>query len=355
MIVGGGGTGGHLFPGLAVAWEISRRCARAQVLFVTGRRRMESEILQRAGFQQASIAVEGLKGRGWKKGAMVLVKLPYSLFQSLGIIRAFRPDLVLGVGGYSAGPLCLAARIKGLPTAIHEQNSFPGLTNRLLCRIAHRVFISFEESRKHFPGGSLILTGNPVRRELLEEAAQVKKNEEFTVLVTGGSQGARAVNQAFTAALGLLKKMGREPGVIHQTGANDYERVAEIYRREELKGQVSSFIEDMAEAYGRVDMVIGRAGATTVSELAALGKPAVLIPYPYAANNHQVTNAAMLVQAGGAEMLLEENLTGSALADLLLKYMDDRTALEEMGARSKAVGRPDAAGVIVNHLMEMVR
>jgi len=355
MIVAGGGTGGHIFPGLAVAREISRRFEKAEVLFVTGRRRMESKILNRSGFQQASIAVEGLKGRGWKKGAMVLLKLPFGLFQSFGIIKAFRPDLVLGVGGYSAGPLCLASRLKGIPTAIHEQNSFPGLTNRLLCRIAHRVFISFEESREHFPERDLILTGNPVRRELLSGASQVKKNSGFTVLVTGGSQGARAVNKAFTAALGILKEKGRHPGVIHQTGEIDYERVAEAYRKEKFEGDVRPFIEDMAEAYGRSDMVIGRAGATTVSELAALGKPAILIPYPYAANNHQETNAGMLVRAGGAEMLLEEHLTGEVLADLLLKYMEDSVALEEMGIRSKAVGRADAAGVIVDHLMEMMR
>ena len=355
MIVAGGGTGGHLFPGLAVSREISRRFQRADILFVTGRRRMESSILKRSGFQQASIAIEGLKGRGWKKGAKVLMKLPYSLFQSFGIIKAFRPDLVLGVGGYSAGPLCLAARIKGIPTAIHEQNSYPGLTNRLLCRIVHRVFISFEESREHFPGGNLIRTGNPVRRELLVGASGVKGNGRFTILVTGGSQGARAVNDAFVVALGVLKKMGKEPQVIHQTGEIDYERVVDAYQEEKLQGEVNPFIEDMAEAYGRADMVVGRAGATTISELAALGKPAILIPYPYATNNHQETNARVLVEAGGAEMLLEKDLTGEILAGFLLKFMEDNAALQEMGERSKAAGRTEATGVIVDHLIEMMR
>ena len=353
MIVAGGGTGGHLFPGLAVSREIGRRFEKADILFVTGRRRMESAILKRSGFQQASIAIEGLKGRGWKKGAMVLMKLPFSLFQSSGIIKRFRPDLVLGVGGYSAGPLCLAARIKGIPTAIHEQNSYPGLTNRLLCRIVNRVFISFEESREHFPGGNLILTGNPVRRELLVGASKVKKNREFTVLVTGGSQGARAVNDAFVVALGVLKKMGKEPGVIHQTGEIDYERVTEAYRADKLQGKVEPFIEDMAEAYGRADLGVGRAGATTVSELAALGKPAILIPYPYATNNHQETNARVLVEAGGAEMLLEKDLTGKILAGFLVRFMEDHAGLEEMGKRSKAAGRAEATEVIVDRLMEM--
>ena len=354
MIVAGGGTGGHLFPGVAVAREMVSRFEQAQILFVTGRRRIESEILERSGFMQTSISIEGIKGRGWKKGAGVIMKLPLSLFQSLGIIRRFRPDLVLGLGGYSAGPLCLAARVMGIPTALQEQNSFPGLTNRLLCRVVDRVFISFEESREHFGGGSLLLTGNPVREALLRHRPKKESGRAFTVLVTGGSQGARAVNQAFVSALEILKKRGKEPEVIHQTGEIDYPLVAEAYRREGLRGDVRPFIEDMAEAYDQADMVVGRAGATTISELAALGKPAILIPYPYAANRHQETNARMLVDAGGAEMLLEEHLTGDVLADLLSKYMADRSALEEMGKRSRAKGRPEAARVIVDHIMEMI-
>lgn len=356
VIIAGGGTGGHLFPGVAIAKEIAKRYMAADIRFVIGRRRMESEILTRLGFHQQSIHVEGIKGRGLKKGIMVMMKLPYSFFQSVAILKRFAPHLVIGVGGYSAGPVCLAARLMGMPTAIHEQNSFPGLTNRLLCRIVHRVFVSFEESRQHFPGGTLYLTGNPVRQELLEQEKVPKKREDrFTILVVGGSLGARAINRAFVAALQILKGKGKDPLVIHQSGETDYAHVVEEYEQRGLEGKVTPFIEDMAKAYHRADVVVSRAGATTVSELAALGKPAILVPYPFAANRHQETNALMLVKVGGAEMILEQDLSGESLAELLMKFMDERSVLKEMGKRAERVGRPDAAKRIVDHLEAMRR
>ena len=317
---------------------------------------MESDILARSGFPRKSIVAEGLKGLGWKKRVMVILKLPLSLFQSVSIIKEFSPHLVLGVGGYSAGPVCLAARLMGMPTAIHEQNSFPGLTNRLLCRIVHRVFVSFEESRQHFPGGTLYLTGNPVRQELLEQEKVPKKREDrFTILVVGGSLGARAINRAFMAALQILKGKGKDPLVIHQSGETDYAHVVEEYEQRGLEGKVTPFIENMANAYRQADVVVSRAGATTVSELAALGKPAILVPYPFAANRHQETNALMLVKVGGAEMILEQDLSGESLAELLMKFMDERSVLKEMGKRAERVGRPDAAKRIVDHLEAMRR
>ncbi len=354
IIIAGGGTGGHLFPAVAIAKEIVKRYEAADICFVTGRRKMESEILTRLGFHQQGIHVEGIKGRGWKKGFMVLIKLPYSVFQSISILKRFSPHLVVGVGGYSSGPVCLAARLMGIPTAIHEQNSFPGLTNRLLCRIVDKVFVSFEESRQHFPGGTLYLTGNPVREELLAEQTDPRKrHERFTILVVGGSLGARAINRAFVAALEILREKGKDPAVIHQSGETDYAHVVEAYEQRGLEGKIMPFIEDMAEAYHRADMVVSRAGATTVSELAALGKPSILIPYPFAANRHQETNALMLVRVGGAEMLLEQELSGESLAALLMKYMDETRVLEEMGKQAAEVGRRDAAKVIVDHLEAM--
>jgi UDP-N-acetylglucosamine--N-acetylmuramyl-(pentapeptide) pyrophosphoryl-undecaprenol N-acetylglucosamine transferase len=356
LIITGGGTGGHLFPGIAVAREMSRRCEKGESLFVTGRRKMESDILSRAGYQQTSIAVEGIKGRGWKKGLMVLVKLPWSFFQALMIIRRFSPHLVLGVGGYSAGPVCLAAKVMGIPSAIHEQNSFPGLTNRLLCRMVDRVFISFEESAKHFAGGALFVTGNPIRRELLAGGdTQRQESKRFTVLVTGGSQGAHAINEAFVKALRIFKEKGRDVYAIHQTGEADWNWVADSYAKGGLPGEVIPFIQDMAGAYQKADMVVSRAGASTISELAAMGKSSILIPYPYAANNHQETNARILADRGGAEMILQKDLTGEGLANLLEKYMDDRVSLKNMGEVAKRAGKPDADRIIVDHLLGMLR
>jgi UDP-N-acetylglucosamine--N-acetylmuramyl-(pentapeptide) pyrophosphoryl-undecaprenol N-acetylglucosamine transferase len=356
LIITGGGTGGHLFPGIAVAKEMARRYEKGESLFVTGRRKMESDILSRAGYQQTSIAVEGIKGRGWKRGLMVLVRLPWSFFQALMIIRRFSPHLVLGVGGYSAGPVCLAAKVMGIPAAIHEQNSFPGITNRLLCRVVDRVFISFEESAKHFGGGALFLTGNPIRRELLAGGdTQQNESKRLAILVTGGSQGAHAINQAMVDALRILKLRGRDVHAIHQTGEADWSWVNDAYREMELPGEVIPFIQDMAGAYQKADMVVSRAGASTISELAAMGKPSILIPYPYAANNHQETNARVLVESGGAVMILQKDLTGEGLANLVGEYMDDRASLRKMGEAAKRAGKPDADRIIVDHLLNMLK
>jgi UDP-N-acetylglucosamine--N-acetylmuramyl-(pentapeptide) pyrophosphoryl-undecaprenol N-acetylglucosamine transferase len=355
LAVAGGGTGGHLFPGIAVARALKRRMTDAEVLFVVGRRRpMETDILSRSGFEAVSIDVEGIKGRGWRKGLMVVFKLPKSIFQSAAVIRRFAPSVVLGVGGYSAGPVCAAAGWMGVPTAIHEQNSYPGVTNRLLSRMVDRIFISFEESRPCFKDKAVILTGSPVREEiLLSRSSGGSTDRPFTVLVVGGSQGAQAVNRTFVEALQLLQGRGREVTVIHQTGAMDHERVLEDYRSRGLEGEILPFIADMAGAYGRADLVVGRAGASTIFELAALGKPAILIPYPYAANRHQEINANALVRQGGAEMLLQPELTAEALAHALERYMDDRQALQQMGERARRIGRPDAADAIVDQLLEM--
>jgi len=352
FIIAGGGTGGHLFPGIAIARELESRF-ESKILFVVGRKKMEAEILSSYGYRVSSIQVEGLKGRGWKNGLAVLVKLPGALFQSMTIIRGFSPSLVLGVGGYSSGPMCLAARFKGIPTAIHEQNSFPGLTNRLLSRVVECVLISFEESRAHLGGNNIFLTGNPVRQELFKSydtGSQVQASKDFTVLIVGGSQGARAINEAFAEALVYLKKEGRDLKVIHQTGEIDYDRVVEDYRERGLKGEIAPFIKDMSRAYHRAHMVISRAGATTISELAALGKPSILIPYPYAANQHQEVNGRSLVQAGGAVMILQKNMTGETLAQAIGRYMDDRSTLDTMGENARRVGRRDAAKTIVDQL-----
>jgi len=341
---------------VAVAREIGRRFERAEILFVTGKRKMEYEVLKKAGFRQTSIAIQGMKGRGLLRAATAAFKLPWSFLESLWIIRRFSPHLVFGVGGYSAGPLCLAGRIMGVPSAIHEQNSFPGITNRLLCPVVNRVFISFEESRKHFWAGSIELTGNPIRPEFITpETPPGLNGRSFTVLVVGGSQGARAMNEAFVEAFALLKQMDKPCRVIHQTGELDYEKTAGLYKEKGLEGEVTPFIQDMAGAYRAADLVVSRAGAGAVFEIAAMGKPSLLIPYPFAANGHQVTNAQVLVQAGAAEMILQENLTGDVLADRIAGYMGDRAALERMGQAARGVSKPDAAQRIADRLLEMVR
>lgn len=321
---------------------------------MTGRRKIESDILERAGFRQVSIPVEGLKGGGWWHMVKTMFRLPYSLIQSLSIIREFTPHIVFGVGGYSAGPVCLASRILGFPTVIHEQNSFPGLTNRWLSRIVHQVMIAFDESRDYLKGNDIVLTGNPIRPELISVTEQKKDiNRPFRLLVMGGSQGARFINRTIIDALAILKERGCSPEVVHQTGHSDYEEVVKIYQEKGVRVDIKPFIDRMDEAYAWADLVINRAGASTVSELAALGKPSILIPFPFAANNHQEVNAGLLAKRGGAEMVLEKNLNGLKLAELIWKYMENPEDLLSMGRKAKALGRPDATRRIVDKLSEM--
>ncbi len=354
MVVAGGGTGGHLFPGLATAREMKRRRPDAEILFVTGERRMETRILAGSGFQQVSIRVQALKGRGGAGALASLGLLPQSLISSRRILRRFAPGVVLGVGGYSAGPVCLAARVLGIPTAIHEQNSYPGLTNRLLCRVVDRVFLSFEESRAGFSRGTCILTGNPVREEILSVAPMNSDPDRpLHVLVVGGSQGARRVNTAVADALLVLKNRGRTVSLVHQTGDSDYERVLGLYTERGLPGVVTPFIDDMADAYAEADLVVGRAGASTVAELSVVGRPSILIPYPHSTNDHQVTNARALSDAGGAVLLLERDLDGATLAGFFERYSDDRETLGRMAAMALEKGLPSAARTIVDHLESM--
>lgn len=351
IVVAGGGTGGHLFPGLATAREISRRRPDADILFITGARRMESQILDRSGFRQASIDVEGLKGKNIRKAAATLLGLPRGYRQARRLLKSFSPSVVFGVGGYSSGPVCLAARRMHIPSAVHEQNSYPGLTNRILGRLVDRIFISFEESRSRFPREKTVFTGNPVREEIIAAGGEAAAKEgPLNLLVVGGSQGAAAVSTAVVDALEVLRDQGRSVRVVHQTGTADYPRVLKLYTEKGLLGSVSPFIDDMAEAYSRSDLVIARAGAGTISELAVLGKPSILIPFPFAANDHQTTNAKALSDAGGADLLPQSDLNGRRLAELVSRYDDDREALRRLGLRAREKAAPGAARAIVDGL-----
>jgi UDP-N-acetylglucosamine--N-acetylmuramyl-(pentapeptide) pyrophosphoryl-undecaprenol N-acetylglucosamine transferase len=355
VIIAGGGTGGHLFPGVAVGREILSRYTGSKIIFITAGKKMESGILAEAGFEQEAISVEGIKGQGLIKSIKSISRLPRGIVQSVNIIRRFSPEFVLGVGGYSAGPVCLAAWLMKIPGAIHEQNSYPGLTNRLLCRIMDMVFISFEESRAYFPKGRVFLTGNPIRKEFLaEDTVDEEDKKRFTILVTGGSQGATAINEAFLGALGILKDRGMDPLVIHHTGERHFDQILGEYQKRGFQGDVMPFIRDMHAAYRRADIFVGRAGAGTIFELAAMGKPSILIPYPYAANRHQEANARVLAEIGGAEMLLQNELTPARLADLLARYMVDKTALRRMGERARIKAKPGAAKEIVDRLEGMI-
>ncbi len=351
VIVAGGGTGGHLFPGLAVAHEFIKRDPMTEILFVGAAQGIESRAVPAAGFPLETIPVRGLKGRGLAGLAQALYGVPASIVRSLGILRRFRPDCVLGVGGYASGPLLLAAKMKRVRSAVMESNLRPGLTNRILGRVVDRVFTAYEASARYFPGARVIECGSPVRWRTLPP---VKKDEKFTVLIFGGSQGARRINQCAVEMLKSLQDLDGGLRIIHQTGAADLEWVKAAYGALGLEVEVLPFIERMDEAYARADLVVCRAGAATIAELTVFGKPAILVPYPYAADDHQRLNAEALAMRGAAEMILDRDLDGGKLAARVRAYHQDRGRLAAIGRAARKLGRPDAAGRIVDECYAMV-
>lgn len=354
MIVTGGGTGGHLFPGIAVAEEMLRRFPRGRILFVSTDRAIDNKALAARSFEKKAIACLPLKGKSVLGTLKSVAQLPLSLWQALRIVRAFKPQLVLGVGGYVTGPVVLAARLMGVKTCIHEQNSIPGMANRLLGKIVDRIYISIPGSESFFPKGKVVLTGNPVRAELLQAAAQEKEQTTGkVVLVLGGSQGAHRVNglmvEAFATGLA-----GGAVQVRHQTGNSDEAWVRKAYAEAGVTARVSSFITDMAAAYREADLVVSRAGATTLAELAVMGKPAILIPYPYAADDHQTTNAEFLVRGGAALMFQEQEFDGAKLRGEIMGLLHDAPRLRGMATQMRQYARPEATDAIVDKSIELL-
>ncbi len=345
----GGGTGGHLFPAIAAAEALCKRMPGSKVLFVGTKRKMDQQSLEQYGFAVQSIHSQGLKGKDVTALLQGVLLLPISIIEALQIIIRFKPDLVFGVGGYVTGPVILAARMLGKTTLIHEQNSIPGLANKKLGRLATRVCLSMPGSESFFPREKSVLTGNPVRQAILELSEKQiieKSGGKKTLLVLGGSLGAHRVNQLVVEAFSHL-----DPGsvkVIHQTGPRDVEFVKLAYTKLNVEATVQPFFRDMATIYEQADFLVSRAGATTLAELAVLGKPAILIPYPYAADNHQEKNAAFYVQRGGALLLIERKLTGEKLGEQLTTHLFDPTLLEHMGKAMKSCAFPDATEKIVD-------
>jgi UDP-N-acetylglucosamine--N-acetylmuramyl-(pentapeptide) pyrophosphoryl-undecaprenol N-acetylglucosamine transferase len=275
MIIAGGGTGGHLFPGIAIAEAFLKRSPANEVLFVGTERGIEKRVLTQTGYRLRTLDVEGIKGRGLIKAAGAFYKIPVSMGQSYRILKDFSPHIVIGVGGYASGPAVLTASLMGIPTAIAEQNALPGATNRILGQFVKKVFLSFPDTGNWFPSGKALITGNPVRasfREAVREHAEGKRTDRFTLLIFGGSQGAHAINMAVLDALNYLQDIKQILMIIHQTGNNDYEQVAAAYKSHGFMADVRPFIMDMPDVYKRADLLICRAGATSVAEIAATGR-----------------------------------------------------------------------------------
>ena len=354
MIISGGGTGGHLFPGIAVAEGVLHRFPGAEMLFVGTGRQTDARVLANQRFEVTSISCLGLKGKGGIARLKALVRLPFSLFQAAAIMKRFRPALVLGVGGYVTGPVLLAAKLKGIATCIHEQNSVPGMANRALGKFVDRIFLSMPGSEQYFPVGKRVLTGNPVRGELLRLAEQRKKENDcsLSLLVLGGSLGARRVNSLVVEALATMKKdLPKGFRVIHQTGSHDEEQVRKRYGEEGISCEVSAFFTDMAAVYAKADLVVSRAGATSLAEMTVLGKPMILIPYPYAADNHQEKNGRWLVNGGAARMLVEKELSAEQLKEEIKELLASSEKRKGMAEAARRIGRPDATDRIVDECL----
>ncbi len=371
VLIAGGGTGGHLFPGLAVAEALRRLRPGIEIRFAGSRYGIEHKAVPARGYRLHRIPVRGLYGVSWGRRLWVLAMLPLAFLKSLWILIAYRPQLVLGVGGYASGPLLATALLLGRSCAIQEQNATPGFTNRLLGRFVSTAFTAVEDTRGTFR--TAVVTGNPVREAILalrKEQEERNKQEEAgkpgnkaqgppLVFLFGGSQGARVLNQAMIAALPRLKASGRPLRILHQTGKADLAEVRAGYAREEAAGggieaEALPFIEDMAGAYREARVVVSRAGASAVSEIAAARRASILAPIPGSSGEHQLRNAQLLERAGAALLIEQKHLDGDTLAAALLSLLNDPARLDVMEAATDAVHRGDAADTIARHCLRMM-
>ena len=351
----GAGTGGHLYPGIAVAQEIRRRYPRSRVVFAGTGRDLEARALARSGFDLERVHSAGLKGKAAGARVRGLSMLPLSAWEAWRVITRVAPQVVIGLGGYSSGAVMLLAALRRIPTLVLEQNAQPGLTNRLLARVVTAAAVSHAVALPHFRGKGFV-SGNPVRAGFFVPAPPAAgQRAALHLLVLGGSQGAHAINVAMMAAAPLLVAASVPVVVTHQTGEQDHGEVRRVYAEARLTARVEPFLEDVADAMRDADVVVSRAGATTLAEIAAVGRAALLVPLPGAADGHQRLNADELVRAGAAEVVLQAEMTGASLAERLLRHAGDGERRRRMAVAARALARPDAARVIADRAEQLMR
>jgi UDP-N-acetylglucosamine--N-acetylmuramyl-(pentapeptide) pyrophosphoryl-undecaprenol N-acetylglucosamine transferase len=356
VLIAGGGTGGHVFPGIALADEVVSRHPDNDVVFVGTPRGLEATVVPQAGFPIELVDVKGLKGKGPWSLLKNLLLLPAAFVRSWRILRRWNPDIVVGVGGYASGPVVLTAWLMRIPTAVQEQNAVAGFTNRLLGRLVQAAFTAFPEAARHFRRRKVYQLGNPIRRQLLENFMRPDpKHAEPRVLVFGGSQGAHALNMRVIESLPHLADLRERVRFTHQTGARDRDQVERGYLAVGFRPDVREFITDMSSAYAGCDLVVCRAGATTLAELTVCRKPSILVPFPAAADNHQVVNARSLVDGGAAVMIEEKDITGELLAQEIRRILFDDEARESMARAAGRMGSPQAAQEIADVCTDLVR
>ncbi|MBI4265515.1 MAG: undecaprenyldiphospho-muramoylpentapeptide beta-N-acetylglucosaminyltransferase [Acidobacteria bacterium] len=358
VLIAGGGTGGHLYPGIAVARELLARAPAARVTFVGTAAGLEARVVPREGLTLDVIRSAGLKGKSPGSLLRGLALLPLSARDAWQVISRRKPEVVLGVGGYSSGPVMLLAAVRGIPTLLMEQNAMPGLTNRLLAPVVKAAAVTYEETVRFF-GDKAFVSGNPVRREFFEERGTHGDDDRppgaARVLVFGGSQGAHAINVAMVEAAPRLAAADAPVVLTHQTGERDLEMVRDGYRRAGLETRVEPFLFAMDREMTAADLVVCRAGATTLAELTACGRPSILVPLPTATDDHQRKNAEALARRGAARMVEQRELSGERLAAEILALASDREARRRMSEAARRLARPDAARVIADRVLALAR
>jgi len=360
VIIAAGGTGGHLYPGVALAREFERQVPGSEAIFVGTTRGLETNVVPREGFELITIAARGVMGKGVSGALQGLAVVPLGVAQCLAVCRQQRPDLAIGIGGYTSPPLILAAFLLGIKRVIVEPNVYPGVANRVLSPVVNLVFVSFADTAAYFGSRKTRIVGTPIRREFLEApilpGGRSTEARGLTVLVLGGSQGARSINRAMVAALPALAAAHPGLRVIHQTGERDCDEVAAAYRAcPSIHADVTPFLYDMPRAFRQADLIVSRSGATTVAEITACGKPAVLIPFPHAVHGHQERNARVMERAGAAHVIVDARLSDNVLAGAILALLARPDRLREMERCSKSLGQADAAERIVSECRALVK
>lgn len=353
LLVAGGGTGGHIFPLLAVARALEKIAPGSEIRFVGTSRGIESRLVPEAGYQLHTLSIGGLKVKSLVRRATTLLQLPWAVVVSAFLIGRFAPHVILGGGGYASGPVGLAARFLRIPLALLEINSLPGFTNRKLARSAEIAFITFPRSSDYLRCRTIV-TGNPVRPEVRIGSPR-PHGGAMRILIFGGSQGAAGLNSLVIDSLPHLIARGLELDITHQTGKLDFERVSQAYATSGIAAKIEIFIDDMPLAYRLADLVICRAGAGTVAELIAARRPSVLVPLPTAADNHQEHNARAIVEAGGGIILRQDETDGSILAERIADWYHRREELVRMGEALGKLDHPDAAERIAEELVVLAR
>jgi len=357
LLIAGGGTGGHIYPAIAIAQEFLARDAQRRVVFVGTEYGLEKTIVPKAGFPLEFISVGGLKGKGFGDFVKNVFRLPLGFAQAWRVVGRHKPSVVLGVGGYSSGPVLVAAWLRRVPTAIHDSNAFPGVTNRIVAKFVTAVAVGFADAAPRLKRKDAVVTGNPIRREFFESAGRdAGATRRTRLLVFGGSQGSRVLNDAMTGALFFLAPLKDRLEIVHQTGPKDRERVAEAYRASAFAdARVVPYVDPIVDEIAAADLVVCRAGAMTVGELSAIGRAAIFVPFAAATNNHQELNARVVERAGGGLVITERELSPERLALAISEVANDPERASRMGAAAKSLAVPDATKKIVDLLETIER